>query len=68
MKEELKQVALKYGEKGAELAIDFVFELINVAAEESENKLDDAFLPTLNSLKPIALGLAEKIYNEDEVV
>lgn len=67
MKEELKQVALKYGEKGAELAIDFVFELINVAAEESENKLDDAFLPTLNSLKPIALGLAEKIYKEDEV-
>lgn len=67
MKEELKQVALKYGEKGAELAIDFVFELINVAAEESENKLDDAFLPTLNSLKPIALGLAEKIHKEDEV-
>ena len=67
MKEELKQVALKYGEKGAELAIDFVFELINVAAEESENKLDDAFLPTLNSLKPITLGLAEKIYKEDEV-
>lgn len=67
MKEELKQVALKYGEKGTELAIDFVFELINVAVVESENKIDDAFLPTLNSLKPFALSLAEKIYKEDEV-
>lgn len=67
MKDELKNVALKYGEKGAELAIDFVFELINVAAAQSENKLDDAFLPTLNALKPYALSLAEKIYKEDEV-
>lgn len=65
MKEELKQVALKYGEKGAELAIDFVFELINVAVAESENKIDDAFLPALNSLKPFTLALAEKIYNEE---
>lgn len=65
MKEELKDVALKYGEKGAELAIDFVFELINVAVIESENKLDDAFLPTLNSLKPIAMALAEQIYKEE---
>lgn len=66
MKEELKQVALKYGEQGAELAIEFVFELVNVAVEQSENKIDDAFLPTLNSLKPFALSLAEKIYKEDE--
>ena len=66
MKEELKAVALEYGEKGAELAIEFAFKLINVAVQESENKIDDAFLPTLNSLKPFALSLAEKIYKEDE--
>lgn len=66
MTEELKEVALKYGEKGAELAVDFVFELINVAVVESENKIDDAFLPTLNSLKPIAMALAEQIYKEGE--
>lgn len=67
MKEELKNVALKYGEQGAELAIEFAFELLNVAVKESENKIDDAFLPTLNALKPYALALAEKIYKEDEV-
>lgn len=67
MKEELKNVALKYSEQGAELAIEFAFELLNVAVKESENKIDDAFLPTLNSLKPFALALAEKIYKEDEV-
>ena len=66
MEESLKDVALKYGEKGAELAIEFAFELINVAVEKSENKLDDAFLPTLNSLKPVALALAEQIYKEGE--
>lgn len=64
MKEALKDVSLNYGEKAAELAIDFVFELINKAAEVSENKIDDAFMPTLNSLKPIALALAEQIHKE----
>lgn len=68
MNEKLKQVALKYGEDGAKLAIELVFELINVAAEQSENKLDDAFVPALNSLKPLALNLAEQIYKEEEEV
>ena len=62
MKEALTDVSLSYGEKAAELAIDFVFALINKAAEVSENKIDDAFMPTLNSLKPVALALADKIY------
>ena len=66
MKEELKQVSLKYGEEGTKLAIEYVFELVNVAAQTSENKIDDAFLPTFNSLKPIALALAENIYKEGE--
>lgn len=66
MKEELKQVSLKYGEEGTKLAIEYVFELINVAVEKSENKIDDAFLPALNSLKPFTLALAEKIYTEGE--
>ena len=67
MKTELKNVALEYGEKGAELSIEFAFALIEVAVKKSENKIDDAFLPTLNSLKPFALSLAEQIYKEDEV-
>lgn len=66
MKDALKDVSLNYGEKAAELAIDFVFELINKAAEVSENKIDDAFMPTLNSLKPIALALADQIYKGEE--
>ncbi len=66
MKDVLKDVSLNYGEKAAELAIDFVFELINKAAEVSENKIDDAFMPTLNSLKPIALALADQIYKGEE--
>lgn len=66
MKEALKDVSLNYGEKAAELAIDFVFELINKAAEVSENKIDDAFMPTLNSLKPIAVALADQIYKGEE--
>ena len=49
MKDALKDVSLNYGEKAAELAIDFVFDLINKAAEVSENKLDDVFMPTLNT-------------------
>lgn len=65
MKTALKDVSLNYGEKAAELAIDFVFELINKAAEVSENKIDDAFMPTLNSLKPIALALAEQIHKDE---
>lgn len=65
MKEALKDVSLNYGEKAAELAIDFVFDLINKAAEVSENKIDDAFMPTVNSLKPVCLALAEQIYKED---
>lgn len=66
MKDALKDVSLNYGEKAAELAIDFVFDLINKAAEVSENKIDDAFMPTLNTLKPVALALAEQIYKGDE--
>ena len=62
MKEALKDVSLNYGEKAAELAIDFVFDLINKAADISETKIDDAFMPTLNTLKPVALALAEQIY------
>ena len=65
MKDALKNVSLNYGEKAAELVIEFVFELINKAAEVSENKLDDAFMPLLNSLKPKALELAEMIYKGD---
>lgn len=65
MKEALKDVSLNYGEKAAELAIDFVFELINRAAETSENKIDDAFMPTLNTLKPVVLARAEQIYKGD---
>lgn len=65
MKETLKDVSLNYGEKAAELAIEFVFELINKAAEVSENKIDDAFMPTLNTLKPVALVMAEQIYKGD---
>ena len=65
MKDVLKDVSLNYGEKAAELAIEFVFELINKAAEVSENKLDDAFMPVLNSSKPKALELAEMIYKGD---
>ncbi len=65
MKDALKDVSLNYGEKAAELAIEFVFELIKKAAEVSENKLDDAFMPVLNSLKPKALELAEMIYRGD---
>lgn len=66
MKETLTAVSLNYGEKAAELAIDFVFELINKAAEVSENKIDDAFMPTLNTLKPVALAMAEQIYKGDK--
>lgn len=66
MKDALTDVSLNYGEKAAELAIEFVFELINKAAEVSENKIDDAFMPTLNSLKPIALAMADQIYKGDE--
>ena len=66
MKNALKNVSLNYGEKAAELAIEFVFELINKAAEVSENKIDDAFMPTLNSLKPIAVALADQIYKGEE--
>lgn len=66
MKEALTDVSLNYGEKAAELAIEFVFELINKAAEVSENKIDDALMPTLNSLKPIALAMADQIYKGDE--
>lgn len=65
MKEALTDVSLNYGEKAAELAIDFVFELINRASEVSENKIDDAFMPTLNSLKPIAQSIADEIYKGD---
>lgn len=65
MKEALKDVSLNYGEKAAELAIDFVFDLINKAADISETKIDDAFMPTLNTLKPVALALAEQIYKGD---
>ncbi len=64
MKEALKDVSLNYGEKAAELAIEFVFEIINKAAEISENKIDDAFMPILNTLKPVALALADQIYKE----
>ena len=64
MKAALKDVSLNYGEKAAELAVEFVFDLINKAADVSENKIDDAFMPTLNTLKPVALALAEQIYKE----
>lgn len=65
MKDALKEISLMYGEKAAELAIEFAFELIEKAIDISENKIDDAFKPALLALKPIAMKLAEDIYKGD---
>ena len=64
MKAALKDVSLRYAEDGAKLAVDFAFELINEAIKVSETPIDDMFLPTLNALKPVAVGLCDKIYKE----
>lgn len=64
MKDALKGVSLRYAEDGAKLAVDFAFELINEAIKVSETPIDDMFLPTLNALKPVAVGLCDKIYKE----
>ena len=64
MKDALKDVSLRYAEDGAKLAVDFAFDLINEAIKVSETPIDDMFLPTLNALKPVAVGLCDKIYKE----
>lgn len=66
MKNRVKDLSLNYGEQGTKLAINYVFDLLKVVIEETENKIDDAFLPTLLSLKPIVIAYADKMYVEKE--
>ena len=66
MKNKIKNVSLDYGEQGTKLAINYVFDLIKVVVEETENKVDDTFLPILLSLKPIVESYADKIYVEED--
>ncbi len=65
MKANLKDVALKHAETLAKDTVDFTFDLIAVAVQTSENKIDDMFLPLLNSLKPKVKELCDKIYKEE---
>jgi len=66
MKDSLKDVTLQHVETIAIDAVEYAFALIEVAAKTSENKIDDMFLPLLNTLKPKVIELCGKIYKDGE--
>lgn len=65
MKTALKEVSLKYAEEFAKLAVNFAYDLANVAAAISENKIDDIAVEIANKAKENVLSLVDKIYKEE---
>ncbi len=61
MKQALIDASLKHAEVFANDAVEFVYDLISIAVEQSETPIDDMFLPALNALKPIILNYVDKI-------
>ena len=61
----MKEIALKNAEKYAMLSVEFAMELMEKAAELSENKVDDAIVLAGKGLLEEALkSLADKIHEE----
>lgn len=65
-KEKLKAVGLKYAETLSAEAVEALFEIIHVLIEDSETKIDDMFLPAIDSLKPIILEFVDMIDKEEK--
>ncbi len=62
MKENLKNTAVKYAEKYAQLSLDFVFEIVNTASKTSKNLVDDAVVSVINPIKPTLSNIMDNIY------
>lgn len=65
-KEKLKEIGLKYAETLSAEAVEALFEIIHVLIQDSETKVDDMFLPAIDSLKPIILEFVDLIDKEEK--
>lgn len=65
-KEKLKAIGLKYAETISAEAVEALFEIINVLIADSDTKIDDMFLPAIESLKPIILEFVDMIDKEEK--
>ena len=58
----LKITPVKYAEKYAQLALDFVLKIVNTASKTSKNLVDDAVLSVINPIKPTLSNIMDNIY------
>ena len=65
MKQKVKNTAMKYAEKYAQLSIDFIFEIANDVSSESKNIIDDAVISVINPIKTSISNIIDKIYKEE---
>lgn len=66
-KEKLKEIGLKYAETISAEVVEALFEIINVLIKDSDTKIDDMFLPAIESLKPIILEFVDMIDKEENL-
>ena len=57
----LKEKGLDVAEDSAKMIIEAVFEFAESAVAKTENKYDDMLLAAIPLLKPMVLGLVDKI-------
>ena len=61
MKDGLRQELLNLAENVTEDAVNSVFKMAELAIQLSENKIDDAILPVLSTVKEFIMGFVDKI-------
>lgn len=64
-KEQIKLELTDLGIEAGKIAIDKIFNIISIVVEDSENKIDDAFLPLLLQIKPLVLKYLESKTSND---
>ena len=61
IKDGLRQELLNLAENVTEDAVNSVFKMAELAIQLSENKIDDAILPVLSTVKEFIMGFVDKI-------
>lgn len=63
-KQKIKDLGLEGLENLSEVGIETVFAIIEVVITDSENKIDDMFLPVLPLIKTKVLEVVDNIHKE----
>lgn len=63
-KEAIKAELQDLGLEAGKIAVDKIFNIIKIAVEDSETKIDDMFLPLLQQVRPLVLKYLESKKND----